>query len=114
MPRSLIVIAIGMVLMPFPGFLLAYLGSRYFTHLVDTILLTPHGVGPAAFAALLAIQVLVAASGILPASLVAVAAGAIYGGQMGFLLAALCTLAGAMLSFWLSRSLPASRCRAAV
>jgi uncharacterized membrane protein YdjX (TVP38/TMEM64 family) len=86
-------------------FLLAYLGSGYFTHLVDTILLTPHGVGPAAFAALLAIQVLVAASGILPASLVAVAAGAIYGVEMGFLLAALCTLAGAMLSFWLSRSI---------
>ena len=104
MPRSLIFIAIVIVLTPFSGLLLAQLESGYFTHLTDTILLTPHGVGPAAFAALLAIQVLVAASGILPASLVAVAAGAIYGVEKGFLLAALCTLAGAMLSFWLSRS----------
>src|SRR5438132_2576762 len=50
-------------------------------------------------------QVLVAVSGILPASLLGVAAGAIYGLVPGFLLAAVSTLAGALLSFFLSRSL---------
>jgi uncharacterized membrane protein YdjX (TVP38/TMEM64 family) len=44
-------------------------------------------------------------SGILPASLLGVAAGAIYGLAPGFLLAAVSTLAGALLSFLLSRSL---------
>ena len=105
MRRYLIFIAIGIVLMTFSGSLLARLESGYFTHLIDTILLTPHRVRPAAFVALLAIQLLVAASGILPASLPAVAAGAIYGVEVGFPLAAVSTLAGAMLSFWLSRSL---------
>jgi uncharacterized membrane protein YdjX (TVP38/TMEM64 family) len=51
------------------------------------------------------VQVLVAVSGILPASLLGVAAGAIYGLVPGFLLAAASTLAGALLSFFLSRSL---------
>jgi uncharacterized membrane protein YdjX (TVP38/TMEM64 family) len=51
------------------------------------------------------VQVLVAMSGILPASLLGVAAGAIYGLVPGFLLAAVSTLAGALLSFFLSRSL---------
>jgi uncharacterized membrane protein YdjX (TVP38/TMEM64 family) len=51
------------------------------------------------------VQVLVAVSGILPASLLGVAAGAIYGLVSGFLLAAVSTLAGALLSFFLSRSL---------
>jgi len=50
-------------------------------------------------------QILVAVSGILPASLLGVAAGAIYGLVPGFLLAAASTLAGAVLSFLLSRSL---------
>jgi uncharacterized membrane protein YdjX (TVP38/TMEM64 family) len=50
-------------------------------------------------------QVLVAASGILPASLLGVAAGAIYGLTLGFLLAAVSTLVGALLSFFLGRSL---------
>jgi uncharacterized membrane protein YdjX (TVP38/TMEM64 family) len=51
------------------------------------------------------VQVLVAVSGILPASLLGVVAGAIYGLLPGFLLAAASTLAGALLSFFLSRSL---------
>jgi uncharacterized membrane protein YdjX (TVP38/TMEM64 family) len=50
-------------------------------------------------------QVLVAVSGILPASLLGVGAGAIYGLVPGFLLAAASTLAGALLSFFLGRSL---------
>jgi uncharacterized membrane protein YdjX (TVP38/TMEM64 family) len=51
------------------------------------------------------VQVLVAVSGILPASVLGVGAGAIYGLVPGFLLAAVSTLAGALLSFFLSRSL---------
>jgi len=51
------------------------------------------------------VQILVAVSGILPASLLGVAAGAVYGLVPGFLLAAVTTLAGALLSFFVSRSL---------
>src|ERR1700726_705059 len=51
------------------------------------------------------LQVLVSVSGILPASLLGVAAGAMYGLVPGFLLAAVSPLAGAVLSFLLSRSL---------
>jgi uncharacterized membrane protein YdjX (TVP38/TMEM64 family) len=51
------------------------------------------------------LQMLVAVSGILPASLLGMAVGAIYGLQPGFFVAAGSTLAGATLSFFLSRSL---------
>jgi uncharacterized membrane protein YdjX (TVP38/TMEM64 family) len=51
------------------------------------------------------LQVLVAASGILPASLLGVVSGAIYGLVPGFLLAAVSTMAGAVIAFFLSRSL---------
>lgn len=61
------------------------------------------GVGGAVLFAM--VQVLVAVSGILPASLLGVGAGAIYGLVPGFLLAATSTLAGALVSFFLSRSL---------
>jgi uncharacterized membrane protein YdjX (TVP38/TMEM64 family) len=50
-------------------------------------------------------QVFVAVSGILPASLLGVVAGAIYGFVPGFFLAAVSTMAGAMIAFFLSRSL---------
>jgi uncharacterized membrane protein YdjX (TVP38/TMEM64 family) len=58
--------------------------------------------GPPLFAAL---QVVVALSGVLPASLLAVAAGAIFGLGEGFALTAIATLLGALIAFWLSRSL---------
>jgi uncharacterized membrane protein YdjX (TVP38/TMEM64 family) len=51
------------------------------------------------------VQLLVAVSGILPASLLGVAAGIIYGLVPGFLLAAASTWAGALLSYFLTRSL---------
>jgi uncharacterized membrane protein YdjX (TVP38/TMEM64 family) len=51
------------------------------------------------------LQVFVAVSGILPASLLGIAAGAIYGLVTGFLLAAVSTMAGAVLAFFLCRSL---------
>jgi uncharacterized membrane protein YdjX (TVP38/TMEM64 family) len=52
-----------------------------------------------------ALQICIAVTGILPASLLGIAAGAMYGLVPGFLLAATSTLAGALLSFCLSRSL---------
>ena len=51
------------------------------------------------------VQLLMAVSGILPASLLGVAAGIIYGLVPGFLLAAASTWAGALLSYFLTRSL---------
>ena len=57
------------------------------------------------FAAFVVLQLIVAASGILPASVLGVAAGTAYGLPLGFLLAALGTMAGALVSFGLSRSL---------
>jgi uncharacterized membrane protein YdjX (TVP38/TMEM64 family) len=51
------------------------------------------------------LQLIVAASGVLPASVLGIAAGAAYGLPLGFLPAALGTMAGALLSFGLSRSL---------
>lgn len=55
--------------------------------------------------ALIGFQMLVTVSGIFPASLVGVAAGALYGLVPGFGLAAAGTFAGALLAFWVSRSL---------
>ena len=63
------------------------------------------GLGLRGAVVLAALQALVAVSGILPASLLGVAAGAIYGLVPGFLLAAGSTLAGAVFSFFISRSL---------
>jgi uncharacterized membrane protein YdjX (TVP38/TMEM64 family) len=50
------------------------------------------------------LQVLVAVSGVLPASLLGVVAGGIYGLVPGFVLAAISTMAGALVAFFLSRS----------
>lgn len=60
------------------------------------------GVGWIAFAAL---QILIVASGVLPASLAGMAAGAVYGVVLGFGLAASSTMAGAVLTLAISRSL---------
>jgi uncharacterized membrane protein YdjX (TVP38/TMEM64 family) len=51
------------------------------------------------------LQALVAVSGFLPASLIGVVAGGIYGLVPGFVLAAGGTMAGALVAFFLSRSL---------
>jgi uncharacterized membrane protein YdjX (TVP38/TMEM64 family) len=63
------------------------------------------GLGVRGAAMFAMVQLLVAVSGILPASLLGVAAGVIYGLVPGFALAAVSTWAGALLSFFLSRSL---------
>lgn len=52
-----------------------------------------------------AVQALIAASGVLPASVAGIAAGAIYGVGLGFAISAGGTMAGAMLTLLLSRSL---------
>ena len=60
------------------------------------------GVGWLAFAAL---QIVIVASGVLPASLAGIAAGAVYGVTLGFGLAATSTMAGALVTLAISRSL---------
>jgi uncharacterized membrane protein YdjX (TVP38/TMEM64 family) len=60
------------------------------------------GIGWIVFAV---IQVLIVTSGILPASLAGMAAGAVYGIPLGFGLAAVSTMAGAVLTLAISRSL---------
>lgn len=86
------------------GFLAAFLwpgaAQQAYGRLVEVVAhagLLGHAVAAAAFT-------LVAATGIVPASLVGIAAGALYGTVAGLPLATACTLAGAALSFWLSRS----------
>src|ERR1700733_5552158 len=60
------------------------------------------GVGWIAFAAL---QIVIVASGVLPASLAGIAAGAVYGVPLGFGLAAASTMAGALVTLAIRRSL---------
>ena len=60
------------------------------------------GVGWIAFSAL---QIVIVASGVLPASLAGIAAGAVYGVPLGFSLAATSTMAGALVTLAISRSL---------
>jgi uncharacterized membrane protein YdjX (TVP38/TMEM64 family) len=60
------------------------------------------GVGWIAFSAL---QIVIVASGVLPASLAGIAAGAVYGVPLGFGLAATSTMAGALVTLAISRSL---------
>jgi uncharacterized membrane protein YdjX (TVP38/TMEM64 family) len=60
------------------------------------------GVGWIAFVAL---QIVIVASGVLPASLAGIAAGAVYGAALGFGLAAASTMAGALVTLAISRSL---------
>lgn len=50
------------------------------------------------------LQTLVAICGILPAAVGAIASGMIFGVWEGFLVASIATLAGALIAFWLSRS----------
>ncbi len=61
--------------------------------------------GAAGWMIFIAVQALIALIGILPASLLGIAAGAVYGIGQGFLTSALGIMAGAIIAFWLSRSL---------
>lgn len=63
------------------------------------------GLGLTGAVTFMVLQTLVAVSGLLPASLLGMAAGAIYGLVPGFLLAGIGVMGGAILAFFLSRSL---------
>ena len=71
----------------------------------DASVRTLHNLGFGGAVVLGILQVLVSLSGILPASLLGVVAGGIYGLVPGFVLAAGSTMAGALVAFFLSRSL---------
>ena len=76
---------------------------------VEGFLRATNELGPLGWVIFAGAQILVAISGVLPASLICVVAGATYGLFGGFALAALGTLTGAVLAFWLSRSIFRSR-----
>ncbi|MFT3789720.1 MAG: VTT domain-containing protein [Rudaea sp.] len=61
--------------------------------------------GTGGFLVVVALLVLIAFTGFLPASLIGIVSGSIYGLLVGFLVSALATLAGAWISFLVSRSL---------
>ncbi|MEH3146773.1 MAG: VTT domain-containing protein [Methylobacterium frigidaeris] len=61
--------------------------------------------GPLGWVLIAVIQISVVVSGALPASLVGMVAGALYGPWLGFVLACIGTLAGAMLSFAIGRTI---------
>ena len=69
------------------------------------LLRAARGQGGAGLAVVFLAQIVIAASGVLPASLLGIAAGALYGVAVGFAVAAGGTLAGAVLTFGLARSL---------
>lgn len=97
-------LAVAWLLLCGGGFLAAVLWPGAAQHAYDRLVafvahagLLGHAVAALAFT-------LVATTGLVPASLVGIAAGALYGTGVGLPLASACTLAGAALSFWLSRS----------
>lgn len=86
------------------GFVAALLWPGVAQHAYDRLVQVVAHAGLLGHAAAAAVFTVVAATGIVPASLVGIAAGALYGTLAGLPLATACTLAGAALSFWLSRS----------
>lgn len=87
------------------GIMAAWLSSERVSGAAEGFMQVLRGLGVRGAVLYAALQICVAVSGILPASLLGVGAGAIYGLVPGFLLAATSTLAGAILSFFASRSL---------
>jgi uncharacterized membrane protein YdjX (TVP38/TMEM64 family) len=87
------------------GLLAAWISPERVIGIAEKLMRIIRGLGARGAVIFAIVQVLVAVSGVLPASLLGVAAGAIYGVVPGFLLAAASTLAGALFSFFLSRSL---------
>jgi uncharacterized membrane protein YdjX (TVP38/TMEM64 family) len=108
MPRSIptrLVVAVLLAMMVLAGTVLSGAGLADLPNRMQSALhwaQALRGVGWIAFAAL---QILIVASGVLPASLAGMAAGAVYGVPLGFGLAATSTLAGAVLTLGISRSL---------
>ena len=104
-PSTRGVVAIGLAGLIVLGTVAAWGSPERVIDVAERLMHVVRGLGARGAVAFAIVQVLVAVSGILPASLLGVAAGAIYGLVPGFLLAAASTLAGAVLSFLLSRSL---------
>ncbi len=87
------------------AYVVLHAGLAGSTARVDMVLDAIRALGASGWIGLVALQVVVAMSGVLPASLMGVAAGVLYGLTIGFALAAASTFLGAILAFWLSRSL---------
>jgi uncharacterized membrane protein YdjX (TVP38/TMEM64 family) len=104
-PSARGVVAAGLVGLIVLGMVAAWISPEGVIGAAERLMQIVRGLGVRGAVVFAIVQVLVAVSGILPASLLGVAAGAIYGLGPGFLLAAVSTLAGALLSFFLSRSL---------
>jgi uncharacterized membrane protein YdjX (TVP38/TMEM64 family) len=98
-------LAVGVVGLIVLGMVVAWVSPERLVDATERLMHVVRGLGIRGALAFVILQISVAVSGILPASLLGVAAGAIYGLVPGFLLAAVSTLAGAMLSFFLGRSL---------
>ena len=104
-PSARGVVAVGLVGLIVFGMAAAWISPDRVIGAAEKLMHVVRGYGVHGAVVFAIVQVLVAVSGILPASLLGVGAGAIYGLVPGFLLAAVSTLAGALLSFFLSRSL---------
>lgn len=72
---------------------------------VDEALGSLQQLGAPVWLGLAALQLIAVLCGVVPASVIGMATGALYGLWFGFTLAGLSTFAGAVLAFWLSRSL---------
>jgi uncharacterized membrane protein YdjX (TVP38/TMEM64 family) len=99
------VTAFGMVSLIAFGVVLAWASPDYLVRTTERLLDVVRALGAPGAAVFAILQISVAVIGVLPASVLGMAAGAVYGLVPGFLLAAASTLAGAVLSFFLSRSL---------
>jgi uncharacterized membrane protein YdjX (TVP38/TMEM64 family) len=98
-------VAVGLVLLILFGMVAAWVAPEGVIGAAEKLIHLVRELGGRGVVLFAIVQVFVAVSGILPASLLGVGAGAIYGLVPGFLLAAASTLAGALLSFFVSRSL---------
>jgi uncharacterized membrane protein YdjX (TVP38/TMEM64 family) len=104
-PSARGVAAVGLIGLILLGIVVAWVSPDRAISTAERLMHVVRGLGARGAVVFAIIQILVAVSGILPASLLGVAAGSIYGLVSGFLLAAASTLAGALLSFFFSRSL---------
>jgi uncharacterized membrane protein YdjX (TVP38/TMEM64 family) len=104
-PAARRIVAIGLVSPILLGMVAAWVSPGRVVAAAEELMHVIRELGVRGAVVFAIVQVLVAASGILPASLLGVGAGAIYGLVPGFSLAAASTVAGALLTFFLSRSL---------
>jgi uncharacterized membrane protein YdjX (TVP38/TMEM64 family) len=104
-PAARRIVAVGLVLPILLGMVAVWVSPERVVGAAEELMDFIRELGVSGVVVFAIVQVLVAASGILPASLLGVGAGAIYGLVSGFSLAAASTVAGALLSFFLSRSL---------